>query len=142
MLIRPTSSLLATADVNTEVVTVIAVYSIHVFNYEEARRGRPNATNSAERERDTSAVATRDGGGGRGGHPRSSLVHRVPPPIAITVVLYCCLVLYLPPLSIDRWRWEIRVGGIVKIRQKSKSFSCHTKTLKLVINMKALLFRS
>jgi hypothetical protein len=38
-----------------------------VFDREETRRGRPNATDSDGRERDASAAATRDGGGGGGG---------------------------------------------------------------------------
>jgi hypothetical protein len=46
---------------------VLVVESV-VFEREETRRGRPNATDSDGRERNASAAATRDGGGGGGGN--------------------------------------------------------------------------
>ena len=115
--------------------TRTAVYSIRVFDREEARRGRPNATHSSRRERDVSVAATRDSGGGGGGtsmviHRSRSCCHRHHhPPLsnaaataAVVVhdtVLQCIACRRLSPSQwwlIVVWsrirRWQIRVGGL------------------------------
>ena len=60
---------------------------------------------------------------------------------AITMVVDYYLVLHSPPPPTSWWRRWIRGGGECEKRQKIECFSCHTKTKKAVINMKALSFR-
>jgi hypothetical protein len=72
----PVDVFVVTAVVDVALSPPLPSAVVAVFDREKARRGRPNANDSAGREREASALAIRDGGGGRGGHRHG----RPPPP--------------------------------------------------------------
>jgi hypothetical protein len=144
----PVDVFVVTAVVDVALSPPLPSAVVAVFDREKARRGRPNANDSAGREREASALASRDGGGGGGGtamvvHRRRGCRHRRHhPPLsnaaataAVVVhdtVLQCIARRHLSP---SQW-WliviwsrclrrrlptnggRIRVGGIVKLRRK------------------------